>query len=67
MARKQRAEQWAGHLIAGNATGLVLPEAVATDSGGNIYVAGGAYPGTVLVYANGASGNVAPIATIAGQ
>ncbi|PYO70626.1 MAG: hypothetical protein DMD64_16905, partial [Gemmatimonadetes bacterium] len=57
--------------IAGGNTGLNFPNGVALDGAGNIYVvnefsgsAGG--PGTITVYAAGASGNVTPTATIAG-
>jgi hypothetical protein len=57
--------------IAGDATGLNSPLAVAVDSGGNIYVSTHGSPvdvqQKVLVYARGAKGNVAPIATIAGS
>jgi outer membrane protein assembly factor BamB len=55
--------------IAGSATQLDFPQAVAFDSKGNLYVAN-AGPNTggvsVTVYAPGASGNVAPIHRIAG-
>ena len=57
--------------IAGGNTGLNFPNGVALDGAGNIYVvnefsgsAGG--PGTITVYAAGASRNVTPTATIAG-
>jgi sugar lactone lactonase YvrE len=56
--------------IAGDATGLKEPNAVAVDKGGNIYVidqGGRPVEQKVLVYAKGASGNVAPIATIVGS
>jgi hypothetical protein len=57
--------------IAGDATGLNGPLAVAVDSGDNIYVTtdGSSVDNQqkVLVYEKGASGNVAPIATIAGS
>jgi hypothetical protein len=55
--------------IAGSNTGLVEPEGVAFDHAGNIYVAdefagSSSNPGLVLIFAPGANGNVAPIATI---
>jgi hypothetical protein len=57
--------------IAGSMTGLSDPEGIALDDAGNMYVAnlgcGEPCPTSVTVYAAGAHGNVAPIATIAGS
>jgi len=55
--------------IAGANTGLNVPLGVAVDPGGRIYVANsGTGPSTssLTVYASGAHGNAAPVATIAG-
>ena len=52
--------------ISGSNTGLNLPNDVAVDASGNIYVAN--YVGnSVTVYAAGATGNVAPIQDISGS
>jgi hypothetical protein len=54
-------------LIAGAATQLVAPEAIALDSSKNIYVTNFAASGqtsTIEVFAAGANGNVAPMRTI---
>ncbi len=51
--------------IAGQATGLLRPMAIALDSSGNITVIDGAVR-AVSVFAAAASGNVAPLRTIAG-
>ena len=51
--------------IDGSGTNLLMPEGIAVDSGGEIYVVDyGAR--SVVVYAAGSNGNVAPIATISG-
>jgi Lactonase, 7-bladed beta-propeller len=51
--------------IAGSATGLKYPAAIAVDAAGNVYVAN--YLGNnVTIYAPGANGNVAPARTIGG-
>lgn len=54
--------------IAGGKTGLSTPSDIAVDSDGNMYVANfhGINSDRVTVYASGATGNVAPIRTIAG-
>ncbi|HYK82116.1 MAG TPA: NHL repeat-containing protein [Gemmatimonadales bacterium] len=54
--------------IAGNNTGLSAPQGIALDAAGNLYVSNlfGGSLGNILVFAAGASGNVAPKATIAG-
>jgi hypothetical protein len=55
--------------ISGANTGLLNPTGIALDSANRIYVANGLNTTTpsVTVYAAGANGNVAPIATIAGS
>ena len=57
--------------ITGAATGLVFPNGLALDSAGKIYVAnegtGEVTGGSVTVYAAGATGNAAPVATIIGS
>ncbi len=57
--------------IAGSNTGLSYPEGVALDAGGQLYVTNSIpFPAdsySVTVYAPGATGNVAPVATIAGS
>lgn len=56
--------------IHGIRTGLIRPSAIAFDSLGNLYVANAseAYgPGTISVYAPGASGNTVPINSIGGS
>ncbi len=57
--------------IQGPATGLDDPQAIATDSNGNIYVANedtkGIQNNTITVYSVGSTGNVAPIQTIGGS
>ena len=58
--------------ITGVGTGLLLPDGIALDSHGNIFVAdtsGGACqknPGSITVYPSGSNGDVTPSATIAG-
>jgi len=56
--------------ISGSNTGLVQPTGIAVDSTGKIYVAdyGAEDPGgpSVFIFAAGANGNVAPVATITG-
>ncbi|MFZ0677653.1 NHL repeat-containing protein [Candidatus Binatus sp.] len=56
--------------IKGAATGLDWAKSIAVDSSGKIYVlngeGGAEYTGTVEVFAPGSTGNVAPIARIAG-
>ncbi|HXQ30329.1 MAG TPA: NHL repeat-containing protein [Gemmatimonadales bacterium] len=52
--------------IVGDNTDLVLPEGIAVDAAGNIYVAN--FEGnTITVYAAGANGNATPMAVIAGD
>ncbi len=55
--------------IAGSNTGLDYPWGLAFDASGQLYVANATYSpsGSVTIYAAGASGNVAPTATIAGS
>ncbi len=57
--------------ISGSNTGLDVPNGIALDARGNIYVANnGSYPtfiGTVTVYPAGSDGNVAPSSTIVGS
>ena len=57
--------------IAGANTGLAAPTGIAFDASGRLYVANGANvnspAGQILIYAAGASGNVAPIDSIAGS
>jgi hypothetical protein len=56
--------------IMGDSTGLVQPKGVALDPAGRIYVVNGATlgrPYQITVYAAGANGNVAPVATLAGN
>jgi sugar lactone lactonase YvrE len=57
-------------VLAGSATGLDVPEGIALDGTGNIYVVNdGSDNGdadSVTVYAEGSSGNVAPSAVISG-
>jgi hypothetical protein len=55
--------------ISGSNTGLVGAMGLALDSQGDVFAAnmfGNGGPGSVTEYASGASGNVAPIATISG-
>ena len=47
--------------------GLVLPVSVAVDSIGQIYVVDEGNPTVLSIFAAGANGNVAPIATITGS
>src|SRR6266571_2890268 len=51
--------------IAGGNTGLSIPQGIALDGTGNIYVAN-INNNSITVYAAGASGNATPTATIAG-
>ncbi len=51
-------------IISGSSTGLYLPENIAVDSTGKIYVVAS---GGVFVYSAGSNGNVAPVATISGS
>jgi hypothetical protein len=58
--------------IAGSKTGLRSPEGIALDSTGRIYVANSCQnfnpcSSSVTVYAPGATGNAAPVATLAGS
>ena len=55
--------------IGGANTGLVHPRGIALDAAGRLYVANGSLTGTsgsITVYSAGATGDAAPIATIAG-
>jgi sugar lactone lactonase YvrE len=54
------------YTIGGSNTGLNVPEGIALDPAGQLYVAN-YRSSTVTIYAPGASGNIAPIATIAGS
>jgi hypothetical protein len=55
-------------MVAGPHTGLVNPTDVAADAGGNVYVVNnGASPFSITVYAAGATGDAAPVRTIAGS
>jgi len=54
----------------GDSTGLDQPKGVALDPAGRIYVVNSATKSQqyrITVYAAGANGNVAPVATIAGN
>ncbi len=57
--------------IAGSNTGLRNPAGITLDAAGQLYVANWDYPSTltstITVYAPGATGNAAPIATIGGN
>ena len=54
-------------VIQGDQTGITAPAAVALDRAENLYVANAASPSpAILVFAKGASGNVAPLRTISG-
>jgi hypothetical protein len=52
--------------IGGSNTGLVAPGSVAVDASRNVYVSDG-MTSTISEFAAGATGNVAPIRTIAGS
>lgn len=56
------------YVIAGPNTGINSPGQLSEDAAGNLYVANGGLNSTagILVFAHGASGNVAPIRTLAG-
>jgi|SRR5579862_1723262 len=56
-------------IIAGSATGINGPDSMTVDAKDNVYVSntGAQNGGSVTVYAKGATGNVAPIATITGS
>jgi hypothetical protein len=56
------------YVIAGSNTGINSPGQLSEDAAGNLYVANGGLNSTasILVFAHGANGNVAPIRTIAG-
>lgn len=55
--------------IAGYNSGIFDPRAVTVDASGKIYLVeeGGGGPGTINIYAAGATGNVAPIQSISGS
>jgi|HubBroStandDraft_4_1064222.scaffolds.fasta_scaffold22260_2 hypothetical protein len=55
--------------IQGSKTGLTEPLGMAVDSAGNLFVVNGTYPSTmsILEFASGANGNVAPISYIGGS
>jgi hypothetical protein len=56
-------------VIGGSKTGITSPGQLSEDAAGNLYVAigrGSTAPASVLVFAHGANGNVAPIRRIAG-
>jgi hypothetical protein len=55
-----------GSPIKGASTGLADPQGVVSDSAGHVFVANLAAD-SITEYANGASGNVAPVATISGS
>jgi hypothetical protein len=61
-------EYGVARIITGAATGLTDPQTIAVDGAGNIYVVNGdaqtGFHQRVLVFAAGASGNVAPVRTI---
>lgn len=59
----------ASRVIAGDATGILNPTQIAVDSANNVYVAstGIQAAGSIQVFGPTASGNVAPIRTIAGD
>jgi sugar lactone lactonase YvrE len=54
------------HTISGSKTGIVHPAGVAFGPGGTIVVANDVLNGSVLEFAAGANGNVAPVRTLAG-
>ena len=56
------------YVIAGSKTGINSPGQLSEDAAGNLYVANGGLnsPASILVFAHGANGNVAPIRTLAG-
>jgi hypothetical protein len=55
-------------VIAGSATALSNPQAIALDSGGDIYVSGYTSSGSAIdMYGAGSKGNVSPTATITGS
>jgi hypothetical protein len=55
-----------GSPIKGASTGLADPQGVVSDSSGRVFVANFSAD-SITEYANGASGNVAPVATISGS
>ncbi|MBV8074644.1 MAG: hypothetical protein JO140_04370 [Candidatus Eremiobacteraeota bacterium] len=54
-------------IVAGAATGLTAPRAIAVDASGKIYVANLIGPASIEVFAAGAAGNVAPVQNILGD
>lgn len=52
--------------ISGSATQFAAPVAMALDEAGNLYVANTGTPGSITIYAAGATGDAAPKAIIAG-